>query len=116
MGLAGSVGSLGLTAMGLAASGPLIVLVGGLPTMYAATGLVGVPLTFVVLTVVLLPVTVTFPAAARHLGHAATMYALVAQGLGRVAGVAIGAVALVSYAAIGYSLFGLLGSSLAGMA
>jgi amino acid transporter len=116
MGLAGSVGSLGLLTMSLAASGLMIVLYGGVSTMYAATGLVGVPLTFLVLALVLLPATVTFPAAARHLGHAATMYALAAQGLGRVAGVAVGAVALVSYAAIGCSLFGLLGVELSSTA
>jgi amino acid transporter len=116
MGLAGSVGWLGLLTMSVAASAPLIVLYGGVSTMYAATGLVGVPLTFLVLGVALLPATVTFPAAARHLGHAATMYALAARGLGRVAGVAVGTVALVSYAAIGCSLFGLLGVELAGAA
>jgi amino acid transporter len=115
MGLAGSVGSIGLVTMGMAASGQLIVLYGGVSTMYAATGLVGVPLTFLVLMVVLLPATVTVPAAARHLGHAATMYAVAAQGLGRAAGVAVGAVALVSYAAIGFSLFGLLGAELSGI-
>src|SRR5574342_282761 len=92
MGLAGSVGAAGLWVMGVAASAPSVVLVGGLTTMYAATGLVAVPVSFLVLAAALAPVTAAFVAAARHLGHAATMYALLAHGWGRVAGVAGGAV------------------------
>jgi amino acid transporter len=53
--------------------------------------------------------TVGYVAASRHLGHAASAYALLAHGLGRAAGVAGAAVALVSYSAIGTSLYGFLG-------
>jgi amino acid transporter len=109
MDLAGSLGAVGLAAMAASASSPLTVLVGGIPTMLAATGLVGVGLVFALLAVGLLPATVAIVAAVRHIRHAATMYALAAQGLGRVAGVAAGAVALVSYVAIGTSLYGLVG-------
>jgi amino acid transporter len=109
------LGPVGLWMMAVAASAPLVVLSGGVPTMYAATGLPGVPLTFVVLGLALVPITAAFTAASRHLGHAATSYALLSQGWGRVAGVAGGAVAVVSYAAIGCSLLGLFGYLLSGV-
>jgi amino acid transporter len=97
------------------ASSPMTVLAGGLITTYAATGVVGVPLSFVVVVVALVPMTVGFVAAARHVPHPAPVYALVARGLGRPAGVAAGAVAVVAYAAIGTSLYGLLGAIVAGL-
>jgi hypothetical protein len=107
MGLAGSLGSTGLWVMGVAASAPIVVLVGGVTTMYASTGLVGVPAAFMVLAVGLAPVTGAVMAAARHVGHAATVYAVLARGFGGVAGVAGGAVAVAAYTAIGCSLYGL---------
>jgi amino acid transporter len=114
MGLAGSLGSAGLWVMGVAASAPVVVLVGGVATMYASTGLLGVPAAFVVLAVGLIPVTGSVMAAARHVNHAATAYAVLAGGFGGVAGVAGGMVAVAAYTAIGCSLYGLLGSVLAG--
>ena len=80
-----------------------------------ATGVVGVPLSFVVIAVALVPLTVAYVAACRHVAHAAPAYALVAQGLGRVWGVAAAGVALLSYNCIGISLYGLLGALLDGV-
>jgi amino acid transporter len=114
MGLAGSLGSAGLWVMGVAASAPVVVLVGGVTTMYASTGVLGVPAAFLVLAFALAPVTGAVMAAARHVGHAATVYAVVARGFGGTAGVASGLVAVAAYTAIGCSLYGLLGSVLAG--
>jgi amino acid transporter len=99
--------------MGVAASAPVVVLVGGVTTMYAATGLTAVPAAFLVLAIALVPVTGAVVAASRHLGNAATTYAVLARGLNPTIGVAGGVVALVSYTAIGCSLYGLLGSVLA---
>ena len=109
LGLYRSVGAWSLWSMAVAASSPLVVLAGGDVAMYASTGVVGVPLSFVVVTGALVPLTVGYVAASRHLGHAASAYALLAHGLGRGVGVAGAAVALVCYSAIGTSLFGLLG-------
>src|SRR5262245_15629522 len=103
MGLAGSLGTAGLWVMGVAASAPAVVLVGGVTTMYAATGLLGIPVAFVVLAVGLVPVTGAVMAAARHMGHAATVYAVLAHGFGGVVGVAGGTVAVAAYIAIGCS-------------
>jgi amino acid transporter len=109
MGLAGSMGTWSLMAMAVSASSPMVVLVGGVVTMYSATGAVGVPVSFLVLAAALAPALVGFAAAARHVGQAATTYAILGTGLGRVAGTAGVAVALVSYAAVEASLFGLVG-------
>ena len=109
MGLYRSVGAWSLWSMAVAASSPLVVLAGGDVAMYASTGVVGVPLSFVVVAGALVPLTVGYVAASRHLGHAASAYALLAHGLGRGVGVAGAAVALVCYSAIGTSLFGFLG-------
>jgi amino acid transporter len=113
MGLAASLGAGSLWLMGVAASAPVVVLVGGVTTMYAATGLRAVPAAFLVLAVALVPVTGAVVAASRHLDNAATCYSVLARGLSPVAGVAGGLVALVSYIAIACSLYGLLGSVLA---
>ena len=93
----------------------MTVLAGGMVATFAGTGVVGVPLSFVVLAVALAPLTVGYLAASRHIPHAATAYALLAQGLGRPWGVAGASVALVAYNAIQISLYGLLGATLAGL-
>jgi amino acid transporter len=113
MGLAASLGTGSLWSMGVAASAPVVVLVGGVTTMYAATGLQAVPAAFLVLAIALVPVTGAVVSASRHLDNAATCYAVLARGLTPVAGVAGGLVALLSYTAISCSLYGLLGSVLA---
>jgi amino acid transporter len=119
MGLTRSLGGLGLWATAISASSPLTVLIGGLPTMFAvnaasprAAGL-AVPVSFVVLTIALVPVAVGIAAASRRIGHAGTMYAVLAQGRGRPLGLAGAVVALLSYTAIEVSLLGLLGAGVA---
>jgi amino acid transporter len=110
-----SVGAAALWFLSVSASAPLTVLVGGVVTTYGATQVVGVALAFVALTVALGLLTVGYVAMARHVGHAAPFYALLAQGLGRPCGVAGAAVALVGYNAVEIALFGLIGDFLASM-
>lgn len=110
-----SVGVVGLWFFQVSASAPLTVLVGAVVAMYAATGVVGVPVAFLVLTAVLALLTVGYVAMARHLPHAATFYALLAHGLGRPWAVVGAVLALIGYNAIQISLYGLLGASLAGV-
>jgi amino acid transporter len=107
------VGSLWVFAVG--ASSPMTVVAGGIIATYATTGIVGVPLSFLVLGVAVALLTVGYVAMARHVPHAATVYALLSHGLGRPVGVAGAAVAVVSYTAMGCSLFGLLGVTMAGL-
>ena len=108
----GSLGTAGMSFFTISASGPMVVLVGGVVTTLAATGVIGVPLSFLVLAVALWPFTVGYTTMSRHVSHAGVFYAYLARGLGRVWGVAAGLVAVVSYNAIQISLYGLLGATL----
>lgn len=110
-----SVGAGGLWIAAVGASSPMTVVAGGLTATFAATGVVGVSLSFVILVVVLWPVTVAYLAAARYVPHAAAAYAVLAHGLGRTWGVVGAAVALLAYNCIQISLYGLLGATLAGL-
>jgi amino acid transporter len=87
----------------------MTVLAGSVVQTYAATGVLGVPLSFLVLAAALAFFTVGYTAMSRYVPHAATFYAIVARGLGRMWGMAGGAVALVSYNSIQICLYGLLG-------
>ncbi len=111
-----SVGTGSLWVVGVAASSPMAVLAGGVIATYAGTGVVGVPLSFLILAFALTLLTVGWVAMSRHLPHAATAYALLAHGLGRAWGVAGAAVALVAYNSIQISLYGLFGVTLSGLA
>ena len=111
----GKLGVAGLWVMAVVASSPLTVLAGGIPTMYATTGVVGTPLAFVIVAGVLWVLGAAYTGAAGHVRHAAPLYAVLARGFSPTAGIAGGAVALVGYLAIGTSLYGLLGATMAGL-
>src|SRR5262245_23449682 len=99
----------------IGSSAPMVVLVGGIPAMYASTGIDGVPLSFVVVAVVVALLACGYVAMAGHLRHPAPFYAFIGQGIGPTAGMAAAAVALLSYNAIQISLYGLIGPTLAGV-
>ncbi|QOC89652.1 APC family permease [Micromonospora craniellae] len=103
----------GLWVFGAQASAPLVVLVGGIPAIYATTGITALPLTYVLVAGVVAVLAVGYTAMARQVGHPAAYYGILARGLGRGWGVAGGMVALVAYNAIQISLYGLLGATLA---
>jgi len=107
-----SVGPGALWLFGVGASAPLTVVGGAVVATFATTGVVGLPLAFVVLAVALLPLAVPYVVMARHVGHPAPFYGT----LGRVSGmlgVAGGWVSLLAYNCIQISLYGLLGDTLA---
>jgi amino acid transporter len=110
-----SVGTAALFFFVVGASAPMTVLAGGVVATYAGTGVVGVPLSFVLLTAALFLATTGYVAMSRYVPHAATFYAYLARGLGRIFGVGGSAVALVAYNAIQISLYGLLGATMAGL-
>ena len=111
-----SIGPTTLWVLGVSASAPMTVLAGGVTSTYAATEVVGVPLSFLLLGAALGVAAVGPAALVRDTPpHAATFAALLAHGLGRGAGVAGAAVALVSYNAIQIGLYGLLGATLAAL-
>ncbi len=104
----------GMWTFGSAASAPMVVLAGGLVATYAATGVVGVPLAFLLIGCVVALLSVGYLAMARRVPHAAVHYAILGRGLGRDAGVVGGMVALLAYNAIQISLYGLLGATMVG--
>ena len=110
-----SVGSSGLSVLGVSASAPMTVLAGGVIATFATAGVLGVPLAFILLTIPLLLVSVGLVAMSRDMEHAGAFYALIARGLGRTCGLAGAGVALVAYNAIQISLYGLFGATVAGI-
>lgn len=108
----GSLGTAGMWFFTVSASAPMTVLAGSVVATFAVTGVVGVPLSFVLLAVALFPFTVGYTTMSRHVPHTGVFYSYLALGLGRGWGVVGGLVALVSYNAIQICLYGLLGASL----
>src|SRR5918998_1705183 len=92
-----SVGGVSLWLFQVGASAPLTVVAGAVVATYATTGVIGLPLSFLVLAVALAPLTVGYVTMSRQVPHPAIFYGLAARGLGGASGVAAGAVALLSY-------------------
>ncbi len=108
----GQLGTPALVFMIIAASAPLTVLAGGAPTNFAVSGLLGLPLGYLVLGAVLLLFVVGYAAMSSHIRNAGAFYAYVSRGLGPRAGVAAALLALVSYNMLQIGLYGLFGFSL----
>ncbi|MEV8630323.1 APC family permease [Streptosporangium sp. NPDC051023] len=98
----------------VAASSPLTVAAGGTPQNFATTGVLGVPMMFLVLAAVLALFSAGYAAMSRHISNAGAFYAYITHGLGRIPGVGAAFVALVAYNAMQVGLYGLLGFSAAG--
>ena len=101
-----------LVFMIIAASAPLTVVAGGVTSNYAVTGLLGIPLSFIVLGLVLLLFSVGYSAMSRHVHNAGAFYAYIARGLGRPAGVGAAWVALIAYNAMQVGIYGMFGFAL----
>jgi amino acid transporter len=108
-----SLGSPGLSVLGISASAPMTVVAGAVIATFAATGVIGVPLAFILLTIPLLLVSVGLVAMSRDMAHTGAFYAFLARGLGRSWGLAAAVVALVAYNAIQICLYGLFGATVA---
>lgn len=107
-----TLGAPALWVYAVGASSPMTVLVGGIPTMYAASGVVGVPAAFLLITPILLALLVGYVAVTQRVAHPAPFYAVVSRGVSPTWGIAVGFAANLGYAAIGTSLYGLLGYNL----
>lgn len=106
---AGRIGVPALVCMIVAASAPLTAVAGGITSNFAVTGLLGVPLSFLVLGAVLLLFSVGYAAMSRHVHNAGAFFAYVARGMGKPAGVGAALVALVSYACMQVGIAGMFG-------
>ncbi|WP_340684160.1 APC family permease [Amycolatopsis coloradensis] len=95
----------------VAAAGPLFAIAGGVPTNYAVTGSIGVPLSFLLLGPILGLFAVGYAAMSRYITNAGAFYPYVANGVGKSTGAGIAFVTLISYNAIQISIYGLFGWS-----
>ncbi|WKK22733.1 APC family permease [Streptomyces olivoreticuli] len=109
------IGLAGLLLSVVAASAPLMVTAGVMPTTYGTMGIVGQPLLFVILGVVLTLFSFGYAEMSRHVHNAGAFYAYIARGLGGTAGAAASVVALVAYSALQFGIYGIFGFELAGL-
>lgn len=106
-----SVGAGTLALFAISASSPMTVLAGGIVATYAATGVIAVPLSFLLLAAALGLFSLGFAAMVRDTPHAASFTALLTRGLGTTTGAVGSAVALLSYNAVQIGLYGLFGAT-----
>ncbi|NEE52997.1 APC family permease, partial [Streptomyces sp. SID8455] len=97
---ANRLGTPGLLLSVLAASAPLMVVAGVMPTVFGVMGIVGQPLLYVILGAVLMLFSVGYAEMSRHVHNAGAFYAYIARGLGPTAGAGASLVALVAYSAM----------------
>ncbi|MFF5965778.1 APC family permease [Streptomyces collinus] len=109
------LGTGGLLLSVLAATAPLMVVAGVMPTTFAVMGIVGQPLLFVVLGVVLILFSVGYAEMSRHVHNAGAFYAYISRGLGGTAGAGAALVALVAYNALQVGIYGILGFEVSGL-
>ncbi|MFF3090310.1 APC family permease [Streptomyces nojiriensis] len=109
------LGTAGLLLSVLAASAPLMVVAGVMPTTFGVMGIVGQPLLFVILGAVLALFSVGYAEMSRHVHNAGAFYAYIARGLGPTAGAGASLVALVAYSAMQVGVFGILGFEVSGL-
>ena len=110
-----SLGAKQLFFITVSASAPMTVIAGAVVATYAVTGVVGIPLSYLLLAAALAFFTVGYVAMSKYVSHAGVFYAYPARGLGRVFGLSGAMVALLAYNAIQICLYGLFGASMAGL-
>lgn len=103
------LGTVGLLLSVLAATAPLMVVAGVMPTTFGVMGIVGQPLLFVILGVVLALFSVGYAEMSRHVHNAGAFYAYISRGLGGTAGAGAAMVALVAYNALQVGIYGIFG-------
>ncbi len=109
------IGLTGLLLSLLAATAPLMVVAGVMPTTFGVMGIVGQPLLFVILGVVLALFSVGYAEMSRHVHNAGAFYSYIARGLGGTMGSAASMVALVAYSAMQVGIYGVLGFEISGL-
>ncbi|MEU4469213.1 APC family permease [Streptomyces sp. NPDC024017] len=109
------LGTGGLLLSVLAATAPLMVVAGVMPTTFAVMGIVGQPLLFVVLGIVLILFSIGYAEMSRHVHNAGAFYAYISRGLGGTAGAGAALVALVAYNALQVGIYGIFGFEVSGL-
>ncbi|MFE6721566.1 APC family permease [Streptomyces albidoflavus] len=103
------LGTTGLLLSVLAASAPLMVVAGVMPTTFGVMGITGQPLLFVILGIVLALFSLGYAEMSRHVHNAGAFYAYISRGLGGTAGAGASLVALVAYSAMQVGIYGIFG-------
>lgn len=111
---AGRLGVPALVFLIVAASAPLTAVAGGITSNYAVTGLLGIPLSFLVLGVLLVLFSVGYAVMSHHVHNAGAFFAYIARGMGKPAGVGAALVALISYNCMQIGIAGMFGFATAG--
>ncbi|MFG2497099.1 APC family permease [Streptomyces sp. NPDC048441] len=107
------IGVTGIVFFVVAASAPLTVAAGGIPQSLGVTGILGIPLLYLLIGVVLALFSAGYAAMSRRITGAGAFYAYTAQGLGRSMGVGAAFVALLAYNAMQIGIAGLFGATTA---
>ncbi|UJW29009.1 APC family permease [Saccharothrix sp. AJ9571] len=97
----------------ISAATPLTVVAGVVTTGYATTGLIGIPVAFVFIALVLALFSVGYVAMARHVAIAGAFYGFISRGLGKPFGVGAAWIALLSYNLLQVGLYGAAGAAAA---
>lgn len=109
-----SLGVGAVTFLVVSAAAPLTAVAGGVPLSMLLGNGAGIPLTFLLVTALLLLFSVGYVAMARHIRNAGAFYAYTAQGLGGLMGGAAALVAILAYNAMQIGVFGLFGAATSG--
>ncbi|MEN3395709.1 APC family permease [Brucella melitensis] len=109
-----SLGVAAVTFLVVSAAAPLAAVAGGVPLSMLLGNGPGIPLTFLIVTGVLLMFSVGYVAMARHIRNAGAFYAFTAQGLGGLMGGAAALLAILAYNAMQIGVFGLFGAATSG--
>jgi len=110
-----SLGLVAVTFMVISAAAPLTGVAGAMPLAFLLGNGTGIPLTFILLTLVMLAFAAGYVAMSRHVINAGAFYAYAARGLGGSWGGAVSIMALVAYNTMQFGLIGLLGGVAAGV-
>ena len=100
--------------MVISAAAPLTGVAGAMPLAFLLGNGTGIPLTFILLTLVMLAFAAGYVAMSRHVTNAGAFYAYAARGLGGHAGGAVAIVAVVAYNTMQFGLIGLFGGIASG--
>lgn len=111
----GRLGTVTLVFMIIAASAPLTVLAGGVPTNFAVSGLLGVPWGYLALGLILVFFSVGYGVMSSQIQNSGAFYAYVSEGLGNRQGIAAAILALVAYNMMQVGLYGIFGFSLSSL-
>jgi amino acid transporter len=97
----------------ISAATPLTVVAGVITTGFAVTGIIGLPIAFVAMALLLALFSIGYVAMSRHISNAGAFYTYVTHGLGRPAGVGAAWMALFAYNALQVGLYGIVGAAVA---